>query len=1089
MEDCVFFCPLFVTEPRTDLGPGPLLTIIDTYRPKKVYLVFTPEALMRQDQIYAEVHEQAKISGIENFEFTAFIDNDKIITDKLNQNRIFHLYNTLLRSIIAENPGKKILLNVTSGTLEMRTALINVSVFLRETFPVQSSLVGPDNIVSVKPFENHTIKKYIFENRLLSLIEAYDYNGAYKMIEADKNFAYDDDKLFSEKTYKLVEHAYHRYYNQLDAAYKAYKDDLFIITDLTPDIKDVTINLFENFVIQKYKSKVYDNRSFVLAVNALAIKLAIVYISKIGGDTSKFLQLNKDAAYIYIKIAAPDELTERLRKVVGGEYNNKTICNLRDMVAIVDYFETVQNIPKDKRHKKYFEKIRSYTEKRNQTAHSYQNDNDIVARPEKIWVAMEQIFLFLSEKLDKFDLYDIINKKISDSLAMNIYEKIDLPASVDAIEAEDGDGAFFDDGSGVLSFSFTIDEEDESDEDKTLIDDLAMKEYLDELKEREEYEKRKKLKEDDKTEVKKETETTTVKIDDLLINLNRECESAEPIASERDNVIDELCEALVSKDKPNALVVGSAGTGKTTIVRELARRLAIRDSRLPSKLINYRIFELNLNNLISGTKYRGDLEEKLQLVLKMAGVSGRKIIFIDEIHQLMSSQQGFETISQTLKPALTSGKFCVIGATTLQESITLSRDPAFNRRFTRITLNELSAEETFGVLKSSIHSYEEHFETNFDISDDVLKTVVKTADSFTSAGSHRPDNAITLLSRTLSKAYTENEKKDDIRIQLNSSYITSRPTPVITEEFVKKTAMQLLKGNEERPYADYKELRKNLSSIKGQDHIIDEIIDIIRRDERGLFPRKKPLTMLFTGSSGVGKTEITKIISEYVTHKEPIVLNMTEYADSHSISKIVGSAPGVLGSDSKAELPFDCLESNPYQFILLDEFEKCAKDVQRLFMSAFDEGLLKTNRGTVIDFSKAIIIATSNAASENIRKYIGFINQPNKIENKDLVAVLEKSFDKELIARFEHLLNFNNLTEENYMEIVENVYKTEAARIRGSYSDITLPELPDDETLEKIRKGYVLSLGARPVYRIVKRYIEDLLMEKDDTAELLLAST
>lgn len=574
----------------------------------------------------------------------------------------------------------------------------------------------------------------------------------------------------------------------------------------------------------------------------------------------------------------------------------------------------------------------------------------------------------------------------------------------------------------------------------------------------------------------------------LLIDYNEQFKTSGTILF-RDNVIRQTISTLICKNKPNALLIGSAGVGKTKICEDIAYRLANDDPLIPDKLKGYTLYELPVSNIVSGSALMGAMEAKIQAVIDFVeDPANEAILFIDEIHQLMSGGDHYMKIAQILKPALARGSFHCIASTTLQESTTLFRDPAFNRRFSRIIMDELTQFQTIEILRHSMPGYLKHYENKFIIADAVIEAIVPIADQYVSIGSHRPDNALTLLDRTIANELLARKIKEaELVEKLSDSdpnivqaaqqalqVLATMPVVNITESRVRNTAIRMMKGNAEQENTDFDVLRGKLAHIKGQDDVIDKILRIIRNHEKGLFPNKKPTTFLFTGTSGVGKTEITKIIAETITGKKPIILNMTEYSHSSAINNIIGSSAGFVGSDSKTELPFDCLESNPYQIILLDEFEKCHKEVQRLFMRVFDEGLLQTNRGTTVDFSKAIIIATTNAAHQEVKKALGFGEKQN-VSRTSEIEDLKKWFDAELINRFEHIINFNVISADTYIEIIKDIYATESARITQISRSYALKPEIDADDLQKIRDEYVPDFGARPAFNIVREYIENQL--------------
>lgn len=564
---------------------------------------------------------------------------------------------------------------------------------------------------------------------------------------------------------------------------------------------------------------------------------------------------------------------------------------------------------------------------------------------------------------------------------------------------------------------------------------------------------------------------------EFVINYNDKFKSAGP-AMFRDELVHQTLAVLIGKNKPNALLVGPAGVGKTKIAEHIAWGLANDDPIIPDRLKGSTIYELPLSNIVAGSSFVGQVEEKIKAVIEfMTDPKNKAILFIDEIHQLVGDSQTYEKIAQILKPALARGEMRVIGATTVQEASNLADDPAFNRRFSRLIVDELTRQQTVEILLAAKLGFVTHYSNKISIDDSLMETVVNIADQYSTAGSHRPDNALTLLDRAIGDAVVK-RKVMEVNAQNDPTLlaaIKSMPLIPVTERQLKQTAMKLMTGHSKKETLDVQSLTDRLSVIRGQDDIITKLITLLKRDDRKLFPRTKPLTMLFAGTSGVGKTEVTKIIALEMTGVKPITLNMGEYHSSASINRIIGAPAGYVGYDSHGELPFDALESNPYQIILLDEFEKCDKSVQRLFMSAFDEGYIKTSKGKIIDFSKSIIIATTNAAHKGDSKSLGFISQSGNESLRTQVNDLSKWFDVELLNRFQNrIFTFHELSEEIYKEIVVNKYRTEVARIRSENRRITLPDdIPDDDLSELIQRTYVPAFGARPAASAVQEYIEE----------------
>lgn len=567
----------------------------------------------------------------------------------------------------------------------------------------------------------------------------------------------------------------------------------------------------------------------------------------------------------------------------------------------------------------------------------------------------------------------------------------------------------------------------------------------------------------------------------LIINYNDKFKN-KPHVMFRDEIIKQLLSVIIGKDKPNALLIGPAGSGKTAIVETLATMLANNDIMIPSQIQGYTIWELPLSNVVAGCSLVGELEQKLQAIIEkfVENPNFKGIVFIDEIHQLVSPDRTFRKMAQILKPYLARGDLKVIGATTNQEANNLMDDPAFNRRFTRVIVDELTREQTIEILKTAKQSFISHYH-NVNIDDTLLELVATMADQYRPAGSHRPDNALTLLDRTLGEAIV-NRNANMKRLQTSSdsndqnlfAALQSNPMIHIKESHVLKTAIALATGNSKRDTLDEAEARKELSQIKGQDAICDQMIDIMKREELKIFPKETPTSMLFIGPSGVGKTKMANIIAKEITGHPPITLNMTEYADPATINRIIGSPAGYIGSDSNAELPFDPLESNPYAVILLDEFEKAHSSVKRIFFSIFDDGTLTDNHGKTLDFSKAIIIATTNAGHNAHKNAIGFGNEN---EEKTTIKDLSASFDTALLNRFNHRIVFNPITRDLYREILNDYYNTERARIKKEFPRLSIPDTLDQATLDKMVKDtYHEEFGARPVKETIRKFIEEIAL-------------
>lgn len=574
-------------------------------------------------------------------------------------------------------------------------------------------------------------------------------------------------------------------------------------------------------------------------------------------------------------------------------------------------------------------------------------------------------------------------------------------------------------------------------------------------------------------------------IEDLLIDYNDKFKGADQTLF-RDDVIAQTLSVLIGKNKPNPLLVGPAGVGKTRIVEDIARRIANNDPLIPKKLAKHTIYELPLTNIIAGAGIVGELESRLQALIAFAtDPKNNAIIFIDEAHMLSGDRsETYTKIGQILKPAMARGDIHLIGATTTTESRDLDNDPAFARRFTRLIVDEFDMDQTRIILENALPGYLMHYGNKISVPSDALDSVVKMSEKFKRAEHHRPDNALTLLDRAMAEVIIQNaQAANSAQISGNTQMIqliASMNMLPLTEKHIESTARRLMTGNAVARDIDIDQIAEKTAQIIGQDEPIGRLLDALERDDIGLTPRTRPMAWLLAGTSGTGKSETAKIIARTVTGLDPIILNMTEFKHESSTARIIGAPPGYVGYSSNAELPFDPLEANPHRVILLDELEKADKAVQRLFLSAIDEGTMTDSRGKSIDFSKAIIIATTNAGREiTERRQTGFqvdstASLSRAISHSSLITTLERDFDPEFLARFSTIVAFNGLDASVYRDILVAAYDRSRAVALAHDEDLDIPdELPDDVLDHLVAETYLPSQGARPAQRAVDAWIED----------------
>lgn len=570
-------------------------------------------------------------------------------------------------------------------------------------------------------------------------------------------------------------------------------------------------------------------------------------------------------------------------------------------------------------------------------------------------------------------------------------------------------------------------------------------------------------------------------INDMLINYNETYKSATP-ALFRDEIVTQTMSIISSSRKPNALLVGPAGVGKTAIVEEIARRIANKEASVPPQLANTTIYELPIATLVAGAGVVGDLENRITEIIKFAqDANNDALLFIDEIHLIADSNNTtYAKIAQILKPAMARGYIRVIAATTMGEAKKLDDDPAFKRRFSSVIVDELTREQTREILDIVLPGMLTHYQNKVTVAPDVLDEIVMTADRLMSTG-HRPDTAITLLDRALSHSVISHHAA--IQEALASGNTTSAQmlqqiTHIpLTAKRLNTIAMLLVTGQSQPPHLDMTALQTELSRLRGQEEVLPRIVDALRRRELNIFPSTRPTSWLFAGASGVGKSETATIISSMVTGQKPIILNMAEYHNSASINRIIGSPTGYVGSDSAKERPFDTLASNPYRVIVLDEFEKADMSVQRLFLSALDTGEIQMANGPAVDLSRCIVIATTNAGRQKLSgSQMGFGDHKHSVSKQSLTKELQKSFDAELLGRFDDLIAFMPLGADDYAQILRDEYNRQVKRICAERPDLSFDPIDDDTIAQLVDETWLVDQGARPAIRAIRALIEDMLL-------------
>lgn len=562
-----------------------------------------------------------------------------------------------------------------------------------------------------------------------------------------------------------------------------------------------------------------------------------------------------------------------------------------------------------------------------------------------------------------------------------------------------------------------------------------------------------KIKKQIKKDFKKVSELDT--IDDLL-NLNNYALKNEDVFVEKEDELNQLIDVLLRKQKPNAIVLGEPGTGKTAIVYELARRLA--HGNVPALLKNRTIYELDLSSVVAGTKYRGEFEEKLKKIVKKVKEDKTAILFIDEIHNIIGAggAEGAIDASNIIKPYLSRGDIQIIGATTYDEYMKIfEKEKALNRRFQVVKVEEPNKEKTLNILKAVSFLYEKFHGVN--ISNELLLKVVNYTHLYVQ-DKYFPDKAIDTVDFACVRAKKEGRK------EVNEEDVIG----VIEDLYRVKIS------KEDKASTFKKEVSKD---IVGQEKAIEKIVNLIRCMEKGLIEDNRPLGVyLFVGPTGVGKTEFAKQLAKsyFGDESKLIKIDMAEFMGKESVNKLIGSPPGFVGYDEPSHL-VSFMKKTPHCVVLLDEIEKAHRDVLDIFLNVFDEGYFYDASKKKIDFTNSIIIMTSNLGfGEEVfnKTSLGFVEK--NISKDEIEKAIRQHFRPEFINRIDEIIQFNILSQDVCLELAKKYIK--------EYCNKTYLEasLLDDELLDIIRQSKVEKFGARGIRREVRKRVIHKLIDKTE---------
>ncbi len=527
----------------------------------------------------------------------------------------------------------------------------------------------------------------------------------------------------------------------------------------------------------------------------------------------------------------------------------------------------------------------------------------------------------------------------------------------------------------------------------------------------------------------------------------------------RKNEIKALVQILLRRSKPNAVLIGEPGVGKTAIVEGLAQKIAA--GEIP-ELAGKRVMQLNIGALIAGTKYRGEFEERVQNIMKELKASPDTIVFIDEFHTIMGAgaAEGAVDISNLLKPAMARGEIQIIGATTLDEFRRfVEKDGALARRVEGVRVDAPTPEDTLAILKRLKPNYEKHHKVSY--SDAALEAAARTAPRYLPQR-QLPDSAIDLMDKAGSLARTAKKtvvEEEDILAIL--AQMTGIPVDKLSVD------------EQERLVRMEEHLRKR---VKGQEHVIKAVSEAVRRAYAGLRVSQGPLaSFVFLGPTGVGKTELAKALAEFLfgTEKALIREDLTNYMEQHSVSKLIGSPPGYVGYE---DAPFtERVRQKPFSVILLDELDKAHPAVLNILLPVLDDGHLTDSHGKTVDFKNTIIIMTSNHMSQAFfakkTKSVGFQKAeppaPPKAASKEAIVAGFKSFLKpEQFNRIDEVVVFNTLTPEILESILDQMISSFVAELEKT-KKVRLEVSPQARAF-LIQQGYDPELGARPMRRAIQ---------------------
>ena len=582
----------------------------------------------------------------------------------------------------------------------------------------------------------------------------------------------------------------------------------------------------------------------------------------------------------------------------------------------------------------------------------------------------------------------------------------------------------------------------------------------------------------------------------------------------RNMEIERVIQILNRRLKNNPCLIGEPGVGKTAIANGLAIKIARQE--VPAKLLNKEVYLLDMTAVVAGTQFRGQFEGRMKAIIDECKQSKNIILVIDEIHNIIGAGDGEHSMNAAniLKPSLANGEVQLIGTTTLKEYRKyVEKDTALERRLQPVLVEEPTVQATIEILKE-IKKYYEDFH-KVAISNDVIEQTVKMSEKYIH-DRFLPDKAIDILDEACAKinlnnkelyeleilknklAKIEEEKEEAVQSdsiedyqkaadlkteecnikdrinELNSKLVVKKLTVQDVAEVIEHTTKIPVKKITEAETQKLLNLESNLHNrIIGQDEAVKAVAKAIRRNRAGLQSSKRPPSFIFVGPTGVGKTELAKTIAYEMFGSEDAIIriDMSEYMESHSTAKLIGSPPGYVGYDDAGQLT-EKVKRKPYSIILLDEIEKAHQDVFNMLLQILDDGKLTDSQGNTVSFENTIIIMTSNAGSNLNTNSIGF--GKSSLDKNKIESALKEIFRPEFLNRVDEIISFDSLTKEQLLQIVDLLLKNTQNALDNKNIKLEVSEEAKKYILEK---GTDLKYGARPLRRAIQKYIEDEISE------------